>query len=231
MREVARRSEAECMSEQHDQRGTARSGGSLLALASAVPSTKVEILRLLLRQQRSARSIATELEIHPSVIRRHLNELRIGRLVELRSGRAAHGRPPAVYNISDEGRGLLASRYEVVFDFVLRSMVTVLSPAQLELVISDAALQLSHDPSLARTEASALNVLREMGFEPELRSENAHRAILSRNCPLMRVAKEHPTLMCENFHTRLLANLFGSAAPVLQKTLARGDPFCLHELS
>ena len=219
------------MSEQHDPRGTARSGGSLLALASAVPSTKVEILRLLLRQQRSARSIATELEIHPSVIRRHLNELRIGRLVELRSGRAAHGRPPAVYSISDEGRGLLASRYDVVLGFVLRSMVTVLSPAQLELVISDAASQLSQDPSLARTEASALNVLREMGFEPELRSENARRAVLSRNCPLMRVAKEHPTLMCENFHTRLLANLFGSAAPVLHKTLARGDPFCLHELS
>lgn len=72
------------------------------------PSTKQDILQHLLKQgQATAHDLATELDISPQAIRRHLKDLEAEELISYESLPAAMGRPQHLYQISRQGRDRL----------------------------------------------------------------------------------------------------------------------------
>lgn len=72
------------------------------------PSTKQDILQCLLKQgQATAHELATELDISPQAIRRHLKDLETEELISYQTVPAGMGRPQHVYQLSGKGRDRL----------------------------------------------------------------------------------------------------------------------------
>lgn len=71
-------------------------------------STKQDILRHLLQQgQATAYELATELDISPQAIRRHLKDLETEELISYQTVQVGMGRPQHVYQLSRQGRDRL----------------------------------------------------------------------------------------------------------------------------
>lgn len=71
-------------------------------------STKQDILQYLLKQgQATAHQLATELDISPQAIRRHLKDLEADELIWYQTLQAGMGRPQHVYQLSRQGRNHL----------------------------------------------------------------------------------------------------------------------------
>ena len=76
------------------------------------PSTKQDILQLLLKQERAtAQELAEALEISPQAIRRHLKDLETEGLIEYKSVQVGMGRPQHVYHLSRKGRDRFPNHY------------------------------------------------------------------------------------------------------------------------
>lgn len=72
------------------------------------PSTKQDILQHLLKQgQATAHELATELDISPQAIRRHLKDLEAEELILYQTVQLGMGRPQHVYQLSSKGRDRL----------------------------------------------------------------------------------------------------------------------------
>jgi len=72
------------------------------------PSTKQDILEYLLKQgQATAQELATELDISPQAIRRHVKDLEAEELISYRTVQAGMGRPQHIYQLSRQGRDRL----------------------------------------------------------------------------------------------------------------------------
>ena len=193
-------------------------------------STQVALVRQLARGPGRAEPLASALGIHVTAARRHLRELVAARMVESRSGPTRRGRPPIVYALTDEGRELGGSGYGPVLNLLLDSMAASLKPAEVRRILLGTSDRLARAIGRPRDARSIVQALGEVGFEPELVTRRGRKAIISRNCPLLRAAKGHVEMVCETFHSGLLRALFGHGAPTLRSTLARGDPYCMHLL-
>lgn len=72
------------------------------------PSTKQDILQHLIKQgQATAHELATELNISPQAIRRHLKDLETEDLISYQAVQLGMGRPQHVYQLSSKGRDRL----------------------------------------------------------------------------------------------------------------------------
>jgi DeoR family suf operon transcriptional repressor len=72
------------------------------------PSTKQDILQHLLKQgMATAQELATELNISPQAIRRHLKDLEAEELILYQTVQVGMGRPQHVYKLSSKGRDRL----------------------------------------------------------------------------------------------------------------------------
>ena len=72
------------------------------------PSTKQDILQYLLQQgQATAHELATQLEISPQAIRRHLKDLETEELIAYQAVQLGMGRPQHLYKLSLRGRDRL----------------------------------------------------------------------------------------------------------------------------
>ena len=72
------------------------------------PSTKQDILQYLLKQgQATAQDLASELNISPQAIRRHLKDLEAQELISYQIVQPGMGRPHHVYQLSSKGRDRL----------------------------------------------------------------------------------------------------------------------------
>ncbi|NHC37489.1 iron-sulfur cluster biosynthesis transcriptional regulator SufR [Scytonema millei] len=72
------------------------------------PSTKQDILQYLMKQgQATAQELATELDVSPQAIRRHLKDLEAEELLLYQAVHLGMGRPQHVYKLSDKGRDRL----------------------------------------------------------------------------------------------------------------------------
>jgi len=69
------------------------------------PSTKQDILQYLLKQgQATAHELATDLDISPQAIRRHLKDLEAEEVISYQTVQVGMGRPQHVYQLSGKGR-------------------------------------------------------------------------------------------------------------------------------
>lgn len=171
--------------------------------------------------------MARGLDLHPTVVRRHLEDLQREGLVDRASSAGgARGRPRQIYRLTASGRDAVGSRYDVVLRLLTDSALELEGPGTSERLFRRVARSLAR-ASGPTTDRSCLGRLRELGFHPELR---AGGELVSRNCPLLQLARAHPKLTCDTFHTELLRALLGTRGVRLRASIARGAEACLHEV-
>ncbi|MBE9190243.1 iron-sulfur cluster biosynthesis transcriptional regulator SufR [Gloeocapsopsis crepidinum LEGE 06123] len=79
-----------------------------MAITQQQSSTKQDILHYLLKQgQATAQELATQLEVSPQAIRRHLKDLEAEELIHYAAVQAGMGRPQHMYQLSPQGRDRL----------------------------------------------------------------------------------------------------------------------------
>lgn len=190
--------------------------------------TKVALLRLLLDTEQGTADLARAAGLHPTVVRRHMRDLSAEQLVEVRPVRASAGRPRLVYRLSALGREVLFPRYGLLLECLTRGALGRDGMREARALFRTAAKTLGRDLGFPRPVERLLSPLREVGFQPELRRENGDYLVVSRNCPVFRLARNHPDLLCEAFHSTLLEAGVDRSAVELRQTMARGAPVCIH---
>ncbi|QEN14345.1 helix-turn-helix transcriptional regulator [Mycolicibacterium sp. ELW1] len=179
---------------------------------------------------RSITSVAEELGVHPNTVRFHLDALqRAGRVEQVLGGSVGRGRPPVLFRASRRmdptgptNYRLLAS---ILTDYVARSPDPAGIAAHLGRSTSPALVssaQQSRAPSKTRAVTELVELLADLGFEPEPADGPRTREIRLRHCPFQNLAEEHGEVVC-SVHLGLMQGALSTLrAPV---TVDRLDPF------
>jgi predicted ArsR family transcriptional regulator len=194
---------------------------------ASLGETKQRILLLLLDGAATGEALASKLDMNLSVVRRHLDDLKSQNLVESTFERAGRGRPSKHYSISTEGRGRISSKYDLVADLLTMAITkdTKSKPRQL---YESAGRILAASVGEVKGPESLLGVLNDFGFQPELRKEGKSELIISKNCPILKLAKKYPELTCDAFHTAFLRRTLERPEIALKQAIARGAAECIH---
>ena len=194
-----------------------------------VGETKQRVLRLLLDRAGTAEELASTLGVNPSVSRRHLDALIGQGLVESSFKRAGRGRPKRIYSISSEGRAKIAPKYELVSMLLTDAARKSFGPEKTLILYKSAAKMLADAFGIFQNPESMLPTLEDFGFRPELRKAGRREMIISKNCPILKLAQENPRLTCDTFHTTFLRQALENSDVTLKQSIARGANECLHE--
>ena len=193
--------------------------------------TKSILLRRLLNGEATVDELAAVTEVDRTVARRHMANLLGAGLVTAHPLRGSRGRPKTLYAITTEGREVFFARYDVLLDCLTRASIRRSGPRQTRLLYGEAAKTLAKDLGFPASPGSVIQTLREVGFEPELRTERGRRLVISHNCPVLRQARKNPGLVCETFHSGLLNEALVGTHAQVQQTMAKGAAECIHLLS
>ena len=196
---------------------------------SSLGETKQRILVLLLDGETTAEALSSELGMNMSVVRRHLEEMVAKNLVASSFKRAGRGRPTRFYSIGLEGRTIVSSKYDLVADLLTTAADRILGEGRSEKLYQSAGHLLASGVGQTASAESLLPVLKDFGFQPELRSEGKNRLVISKNCPIIKLAQKHPTLTCDTFHTVFLKDALNKPKVRLRQAIARGAAECIHE--
>ena len=191
--------------------------------------TKQRILVLMLDGETTAEALSSKLDMNMSVVRRHLEEMVAQSLVTSSFKKAGRGRPSRIYSISLEGRTAVSSKYDLVADLLTTAAEKDLGAKKSEQLYASAGRLLAKGAGVLGSAESLLPVLADFGFQPELRNEGRKRLIISKNCPIAKLAQKHPTLTCDTFHTAFLREALKQPRVELRQDIARGAPECIHE--
>lgn len=195
-----------------------------------VSERQLGVLRLLVRGEATTVRLSEGTGLHPTVVRKYLRELAAAGLVRSTPIIASRGRPVLRYEITDAGRESFPTRYDLLLTTLSRGLRSRLGSGAAVDLFDDAAADIAKSVGAPKSTAEAVRVLEGMGFQPELRRENGHRVLLSHNCSILKVAKEHPELTCDAFHCTLLGELLGTSPRLLRQSISRGATYCVHDL-
>ncbi|HEY6277861.1 MAG TPA: metalloregulator ArsR/SmtB family transcription factor [Streptosporangiaceae bacterium] len=205
-------------------------------------STRARIARLILENGPvSAAALSTRLGLTPAAIRRHLDGLLAGGMIEVRSARRpasrGRGRPAKLFVITDAGRSAFEHAYDDLATSALRFLAEVSGPAA---VAEFARRQVSelerrYRPAMAaagpagKVQALAA-ALSADGYAASATTSPAGGSTVAggeqlcqHHCPVAHVAAEFPQL-CEA-ETEAFGRLLGTPVQRLA-TIAHGDGIC-----
>jgi predicted ArsR family transcriptional regulator len=201
---------------------------SNVRVAFSLGNTKHRMLLLLLDGETSTDALASRLRMNPSVVRRHLDDLEASGLVSSSLVNVGRGRPSKRYSISYEGRDRISSKYDVIVDLLTTAMNEDMGSSASKKLYESAGQMLATDAGKLEDSNSLLRTLDGLGFQPQLRRDGSKELIISRNCPILKLALKFPELTCDTFHTVFLRQLLGKPELLLWQTMARGAPECVH---
>jgi predicted ArsR family transcriptional regulator len=203
---------------------------TMSGIASLVGQTKMELLRLMMEEGATAERLAARLDMNVSAVRRHLEALTRAQLVEAGFERRGRGRPSKVYRITVEGREVFGTRYDVLLNHLTSTIQAKLGQEEAMNIMAETARSLASELRRRPGAGSYLLLLEELGFRPMIRKRGGQLSLISRNCPVLRAAKEHPDLLCQAFHGTLLSEVVGAPRVTLRETMARGSQQCVHQV-
>jgi predicted ArsR family transcriptional regulator len=211
-------------------------------------STRARIARLILENGPvSAASLSTRLGLTPAAVRRHLDGLLAGGMIEIRSARRpasrGRGRPAKLFAITDAGRSAFEHAYDDLATGALRFLAEVAGP---EAVAEFARRQVSelerrYQPVMAAAEPGGKVQALAAALSADGYAASATRApagspapggasavaggeqLCQHHCPVAHVAAEFPQL-CEA-ETEAFGRLLGTPVQRLA-TIAHGDGIC-----
>ncbi len=222
--------------------GAAQDPGRTTRTAGSEQSTRARIARLILENGPvSAAALGSTLGLTPAAVRRHLDQLLDGGLIESRTARVygnrGRGRPARVFAITDAGR----SAFEHTYDDLATSALRFLEEqAGLQAVAEFARRQVAElerryrpvvaaAPPAGRVKALA-EALSADGYAASATARPASggfaaagEQLCQHHCPVAHVAAEYPQL-CEA-ETEAFGRLLDTPVQRLA-TIARGDGVC-----
>src|SRR3984957_678862 len=206
--------------------------------------TRAQIARLILENGPvTAAALSTRLGLTPAAVRRHLDNLLAGGLIEVRTARrmasSGRGRPAKLFAITDAGRSAFEHAYDDLATSALRFLAEVAGPeavagfarrqvAELERRYEPAMAAAGEDKVAALAEAlSADGYAASATSAPALATGGGEQPggeqLCQHHCPVAHVAAEFPQL-CEA-ETEAFARLLGTPVQRLA-TIAHGDGIC-----
>ncbi|MER3601673.1 MAG: hypothetical protein C4339_03040 [Nitrososphaerota archaeon] len=197
-----------------------------MPLAAPLKRVKTKLLSLLLLNASSAQELSQKLRLNKTAVRRHLEEMTALSLLGYRFERRGRGRPRKVYYATPLGREFLFDAYPLLLA-QLSEVLKKAGPGEATSLFSQLGAALAKEAS---RRGGGLEALKELGFISREERQDGTRAIITFNCPVLRVAQAHPELFCDALHSALLGTLLGTRAR-MRKTMALGAPACFHELS
>jgi len=204
-------------------------------------STRARIARLILENGPvSAAALSTRLGLTPAAVRRHLDGLLAGGMIEVRSARRpasrGRGRPAKLFVITDAGRSAFEHAYDDLATGALRFLAEVAGPG----AVAEFArrqvdeLERRYRPVMASAEPDAkvqalAEALSADGYAasaigaPGSPATAGGEQLCQHHCPVAHVAAEFPQL-CEA-ETEAFGRLLGTPVQRLA-TIAHGDGIC-----
>jgi predicted ArsR family transcriptional regulator len=195
----------------------------------SIGDTKYEILLLLLDGENTGEGLTKPLRMNLSVVRRHLDDMAANKLVESSLRRGGKGRPRKYYRLTNEGRTAISAKYDVVADLLTVAITKDIGPEQAKVLFASAGRVLAAGAGKKENANLLLPVLKDFGFQPLLRKEGDKQLIISRNCPIIKLAQKYPELTCDKFHTIFLREVLNVPGITLKQAIARGAAECIHE--
>jgi predicted ArsR family transcriptional regulator len=209
----------------------------------AEESTRARVARLILENGPvSAAALGSTLGLTPAAVRRHLDQLLEGGLIESRTARVygnrGRGRPARVFAITDAGRSAFEHTYDDLATSALRFLAERAGPdAVAEFARRQVAeLERKYRPVVdavpaggkVRALAQALSADGYAATANPMRAGGnagiaAGEQLCQHHCPVAHVAAEYPQL-CEA-ETEAFGRLLGTPVQRLA-TIARGDGVC-----
>jgi predicted ArsR family transcriptional regulator len=221
-----------------DVRAVPASGtaGAVASLGSE-RGTRARIARLILENGPvTAASLSTRLGLTPAAVRRHLDNLLAGGLIEVRTARRmasrGRGRPAKLFAITDAGRSAFEHAYDDLATGALRFLADVAGPgAVAEFARRQVAeLERRYRPVMESAGEDKVKALAEaLSADGYAASASAApvtgggEQLCQHHCPVAHVAAEFPQL-CEA-ETEAFARLLGTPVQRLA-TIAHGDGIC-----
>jgi predicted ArsR family transcriptional regulator len=205
--------------------------------------TKTKILNELGGNGRkTAAEIAFAIRVQVSAARKHLESLHASGLVIQEFVRDGVGRPKKFYSLSELGRELFPRQYELVLNSFIEKLIANTDRPFVESIVKKVASDIAK-PKNAESQNIAskqtflermdhlVNSLGAFGFDTSLeRNETGNLRLVSHNCPLYKVAKKHPDLMCQAFHTEIIRAALGTDSIRLEGCVLSGDTTCVHSV-
>jgi predicted ArsR family transcriptional regulator len=196
------------------------------------PGRRDAILHLLRTSAdpRSIADIASELGVHPNTVRFHLDALlRTGRVEQVLGTSAGPGRPPVLFRSSRRMDPTGPTNYRllagILTDYLARDPDAADIATQLGRVTSPALVASSghtRAPSRGHAVTELVDLLAELGFNPEPVNAPRAREIRLRHCPFQNLAEQHGEVICSVHLGLMQGALTAMRAPV---TVERLDPF------
>lgn len=183
--------------------------------------TRARLFELLVDLRTGAETdlLAERLDLHPNGVRRHLERMRDGGLVERSQARGGRGRPRDLWEISPGARpgGRRPEAYSDLVRWLIRSIPA--SPdrlAKLEL----SGLEIGRDLASAKSSRqvppaeSFRQVLSSLGFQPEIAEIGEDGSFVCRlgNCPYRDSVREDSASIC-TLHRGITAGLITGLDP------------------
>ncbi|MDG5482001.1 helix-turn-helix transcriptional regulator [Mycolicibacterium gadium] len=184
-----------------------------------------DVILALLRasvEPRSISSIADELGVHPNTVRFHIDALlRAGRVEQVLGDSAGRGRPPTLFRASRRMNPTGPTNYQllagVLTGYVSREPDAADIAAQLGRSTGPALVAADTQGRAAtrtRAVADLVELLAELGFEPEPVDGRRAREIRLRHCPFQSLAEQHGEVTC-SLHLGLMQGALNAMrAPV-----------------
>jgi len=199
--------------------------------------TRARIARLILENGPvTAAALSTRLGLTPAAVRRHLDNLLAGGLIEARTARRmasrGRGRPAKLFAITDAGRSAFEHAYDDLATSALRFLAEVAGPAAVAEFAREqvAELERRYRPVMEAAGEGKVAALAE-ALSADGYAASASNApvtgggeqLCQHHCPVAHVAAEFPQL-CEA-ETEAFGRLLGTPVQRLA-TIAHGDGIC-----
>lgn len=190
-------------------------------------------MQSVLSESKTAREVADQLHITLTAARKHLERLGSLGLVEGKFEAKGVGRPKKLYRLTLEGKELFPRQYDQVLDKILTRITDEEGEGRAESVMAALAKDIAQDfdgTTIRRTEHAKKieDGVNRLGFESTFKRNNGTLTVISRNCPLWKVALSHREIVCRGFHEELLRNGFGWKKIEREKWMVDGDSYCKH---
>ncbi|WP_396928153.1 helix-turn-helix transcriptional regulator [Mycolicibacterium sp.] len=197
------------------------------------PPGRRDLILAMLRSSAAPRSIASvadELGVHPNTVRFHLDALaRAGRVEQVVGDSAGRGRPPTLFRPSRRRDPAGPTNYRllagILTDYLADEPDAAAVAAELGRSTSPALLADSGQrriPTKTRAVSELVEMLAELGFEPEPADGRRTREIRLRNCPFQSLAEQHSEVICSVHMGLMQGALATMRAPI---RVDRLDPF------
>ena len=202
--------------------------------------SRPRILNLLQRHQHATvDQLSRHMDLASATVRRHLDILQRDQLVAYQQVKKKTGRPEYLYYLTEAGQESLPKGYDRILGHLLKEMSS-LSQAEvgnrngedlLQLLFRRMAQQTAASKHMELQEpltqrvASAVSILEEEQFQPEVEEVDGSFRILLRNCPFRRVALENQHV-CE--YDRAILSTILRTDVVREQCIRKGHDTCCY---